>query len=85
MENWGIGDFDTRVRLQRCEITTGDTGEKIYNWQCVRDVFAKVERDIDEVIDNGNLEQGQALTLTAPYPADFSEALRCLRSAGSKE
>lgn len=28
---------------------------------------------------------GQALTLTAPYPADFSEALRRLRSAGSKE
>ena len=43
MDNWGIGDFDTRVRLQRCEITTGDTGEKIYNWKCVRDVFAKVE------------------------------------------
>lgn len=64
MQNWGIGDFDTRVRLQRCRITAGDNGEKIYNWQCVSDVFAKVERDIDEVVDNGNLEQGQALTLT---------------------
>lgn len=64
MEDWGIGDFVTKVRMQSCEVSTGDTGEKIYNWRCVRDLFAKVEVSVDEVIDNGNLEQGQALTLT---------------------
>ncbi len=64
METWGIGDFDTKVRLQRCEITAGESGEKVYNWMCVREVYAKVELDLDEAVNNGNLEQGQAMTLT---------------------
>ncbi len=64
MDGWGIGDFDTKVRLQRCEITAGESGEKVYNWLCAREVYAKVERDLDEAVNNGNLEQGQAMTLT---------------------
>ncbi len=64
MDRMDIGGMDTKIVLQQCVITQGDSGEKIYNWKSGREAFAKVERNEDEVVDNGNLEQGSALTLT---------------------
>lgn len=62
--NIGIGDLDTLVTVQRCEITTGDRGQKVYDWQCCRNVYAHVDRTVGEQVADGNLEQGQSLTLT---------------------
>lgn len=64
MANYEIGDLDTLVRLQRCEISVGDNGEKVYNWRCVKDVYAKVERNDDEAVTNDNLEEGKSIRLT---------------------
>jgi head-tail adaptor len=60
----GIGDLDTLVTVQRCEISTGDRGQKVYNWKCVRRVYAHVDSSLSESVDDGNLGQDGSLILT---------------------
>lgn len=78
MANYEIGDLDTLVRLQRCEVSVGDNGEKVYNWRCVKDVYAKVERSDDETIANANLEEGKTLKLIIWKDAALSTRWRVI-------
>lgn len=59
-----IGEMDQLVLVQSCRIGRGDKGQKTYAWANHSKVWAKVERVADEVINNGNLEAGQSLTVT---------------------
>ena len=60
-ENYQIGDFDTLVTIRRKTITTGDQGQKTYTWAEHSKVWAKVVRRIAEMVDYGNLEDGNSL------------------------
>lgn len=65
MENRiNIGDLDTLVTLRSC--TIGQTGEggKVYNFRNFRDVYAKVDRRVNEQVNTGNLEEGDFVQLT---------------------
>ena len=65
MENRiNIGELDTKVLLQSCEITYGKQGAKKYTFRDYAEVFAKVDRNISESVTNTNLEQGVDVTLT---------------------
>lgn len=59
-----IGELDTLVTVQYCEIGTGTHGQKTYTFKDHSRVWAKVDRRTDELVDNGNLEDGQSLTVT---------------------
>lgn len=65
MENRiNIGDLDTLVTIRSCAITEGSEGAKKYTFSDYRDVFAKVDRTINETVTNTNLEEGQYIQLT---------------------
>lgn len=65
MENSiNIGELDTLVLVQKCILTHGSQGQKRQQWQDHSQIFAKVERNIDEMVSNGNLEEGNTLELT---------------------
>lgn len=58
-----IGDMDTLVTLQSCEITRGSKGQKISSYTDYRQVWARVERTVDEQVGDGNLESGHSAVL----------------------
>ena len=58
---WQIGDFDEKVTVLRPTITTGDQGQKTRTWEKHSTVWAKVVRNVSEMVDNGNLEDGRSL------------------------
>lgn len=58
-----IGDFDEMVTLRERVIATGDQGQKTYAWRDRSRVWAKVVRRASEMIDNGNLEDGNSLEI----------------------
>lgn len=60
-ENYQIGDFDTLVTIRRKTITTGDQGQKTYAWTEHSKVWAKVVRSVAQMVDYGNLEDGNSL------------------------
>lgn len=65
MENrFNIGEMDTLVSLQSCEIGRGDKGQKTYSFTEHGKVWAKIERNINESVSNYNLEQGESLLAT---------------------
>lgn len=59
-----IGELDTLVTVQSCTVAVGDRGQKSYVFRDHSKVWAKVDRRTDELVDNGNLEDGQSLTVT---------------------
>jgi len=59
-----IGELDTLVTLQECTITRNERGAKVYSWEDFRDVYAKVDRSVDETVTNENLESGHLMSLT---------------------
>lgn len=59
-----FGALDTLVTLQSCAITTGTQGQKKFTYTTFRKVFAKVDRQVDEMVGNDNLEAGQNIELT---------------------
>ena len=58
-----IGEMDTLVTLQSCRITRGNQGQKVMTFTDYRDVWARVERTVDESVGDGNLEAGHTATL----------------------
>lgn len=63
-EGIDFGALDTLVTLQTCTISQGSQGQKIFTYTDFRKVFAKVERQVDEMVSNANLEAGQIIQLT---------------------
>ena len=65
MENRiNIGELDTLVTIKSCAITTGTQGEKKYTFTNYGDVYAKVDRNVSELVANTNLEEGVYIQLT---------------------
>lgn len=65
MENSiNIGELDTIVLIQKCILTHGSQGQKEQIWQDHSRVYAKVERNINEMVSNNNLEENNILELT---------------------
>lgn len=58
-----IGEMDTLVTLQSCVMTRGSQGQKQFSFADYRDVWARVERNVDEQVGDGNLEAGHTATL----------------------
>lgn len=59
-----IGQMDTLVELRSCVITSGAQGEVVYNFTSFRRVWAKVQRDVSEMVDDYNLEGSRSYLLT---------------------
>lgn len=58
-----IGELDTLVQVKSCEISTGSRGQKTYRFEDHSRVWAKVDRTADEMVGQGNLEEGVRLTV----------------------
>lgn len=56
-----IGDFDTLVTVRERIISTGNQAQKTYTWREHSRVWAKVVRNVSQMVDNGNLEDGRSL------------------------
>lgn len=59
-----MGEFDELVTIQPCTITTGSQGQKTYTFGEGYKVYAKMEADSVESVNDGNLEDGQSITMT---------------------
>ena len=65
MENSiNIGELDTLVTIQEATLMQGAQGNKKTEYIDYLRVFAKVERNINEMVSNGNLEEGNSLEIT---------------------
>lgn len=65
MENRiNIGELDTLVGVYSCTIVQGSQGDQSYTLTHHSDVFAKVSRDFNEAIGDGNYNEEQTVTLT---------------------
>lgn len=65
MENRvNIGEMDTLVTILECTLGTGLQGNKKVEYGEHSKVWAKVERSINEMVGNGNLEDGEMIELT---------------------
>jgi len=65
MENRiNFGELDTLVTVNRCTQTTGTQGEKKFTYTFFRDVYAKVDRNVSEIVASTNLEEGDYVQLT---------------------
>lgn len=62
--NAEIGEMDTLVTIVECVVTTGLQGNKKVEHREHSKVWAKVERNINEMVGNGNLEEGNTIELT---------------------
>lgn len=59
-----IGELDTRVTVQECIISTGAVAQKRYEFRDHSQVWARLERNIDESVNQGNLDQRESVTAT---------------------
>ena len=59
-----IGGLDTLVTLRIVTIGRSKDGSKTYNCRDYGDVYAHIERRIDEQVNTGNLEEGEFIQLT---------------------
>lgn len=65
MENSiNIGELDTLVIIQRCVTTQGAQGNKKTEYFEHSKVWAKVERNVNEMVSNSNLEESNSIELT---------------------
>lgn len=65
MENSiNIGELDTLVTIQEATLMQGAQGNKKTVFVEHSKVWAKVERNINEMVNNGNLEEGNSLEIT---------------------
>lgn len=62
--NINIGELDTLVSVQKCELQRGAQGNKKMVYSDHSRVWAKVERNINEMVSNSNLEEDNAIELT---------------------
>lgn len=59
-----IGELDTLVTMQKCIMTRGPQGDKRMEYVDHSRVWAKVERNINEMVSNSNLEEDNTIELT---------------------
>lgn len=65
MATWtDIGAMDTLVTIQRAILNTGARGQKDFTFEDFARVYAGINANTDEAINNENLEQGENITLT---------------------
>lgn len=65
MENSiNIGQLDTLVTIQKCITVQGAQGNKKAQYSDYARVWAKVERNINEMVSNANLEESNVIELT---------------------
>ena len=62
--NINIGELDTLVTIQKCVITQGAHGNKKAEYFDYLKVWAKVERNVNEMVSNANLEEANSIELT---------------------
>ncbi len=58
---FNIGDMDTIITVQSVTQTIGERGQKKVTVTKYADVYAKVDRRINERVDDGNLEAGESV------------------------
>lgn len=63
-DSFNIGELDTLVTILSCTLTTGAQGNKKSEFKAHSKVWAKVERNINEMVSNGNLEENNSIELT---------------------
>lgn len=63
-EIFNIGELDTLVTILSCTLTTGAQGNKKYEYQVYSHAWAKVVRNINEMVSNANLEEANSIELT---------------------
>lgn len=79
MENKiNIGELDTLVSLLKGEVTTGAQGNKRFEFSEHSRVWAKVERNINEMVANSNLEEGNVIELTVYKVRDLDRNWRVI-------
>ena len=61
---FNLGQLDTLVTVKKGTQSTGSQGEKKFTYIFFRDVYAKVERNVSEIVANTNLEEGDYVQLT---------------------
>ena len=76
--NINIGELDTLVTLQKGEVTTGAQGNKRLEFSEHSRVWAKVERNINEMVANSNLEEGNVIELTIYKVRDLDRNWRVI-------
>lgn len=59
-----IGELDTKVGLYSLKLTTGSKGEKVKTYEKHSDVFARIDRNTQESVNDYNLESGASLLVT---------------------
>lgn len=62
--NINIGELDTLVVIQKAIVTQGTQGNRKTGYAEHSRVWAKVERNISEMVSNANLEEGNMIELT---------------------
>jgi len=86
MENKiNIGDLDTKVTIRECVITTGSQGAKVFTFSDHSEVFAKVDLNVNELVSNTNLEEGQYIQLTIYKIAELTTRWRVVVSGVTYE
>lgn len=79
MENRvNIGELDTLVTVQKAVITTGKQGNKKMSFSTHSKVWAKIERNINEMVSNGNLEEGNSIEMTCYKIAELTTRWRVI-------
>lgn len=76
--NINIGELDTLVTLQKGVVTTGAQGNKRLEFSDHSRVWAKVERNINEMVANSNLEEGNIIELTCYKVKDLDRNWRVI-------
>lgn len=77
MENSiNIGQLDEMVTVQRCIQSQGTQGQKQFTWENHSRVWAKIVRNIDEMVGSGNLEEGNSLEVTIYKIQDLTSRWR---------
>ena len=73
MENSiNIGELDTLVTIHKCVTMQGAQGNKKTEYIEHSRVWAKVERNINEMVNNANLEETNSIELTCYKIPDLS-------------
>ena len=61
---FNLGELETLVTVNRSVQSSGTQGEKEFTYIFFRDVYAKVERNVSDMVSNTNLEEGDYVQLT---------------------
>ena len=61
---FNLGELDTLVTVQSCIMTKGAQGDKRMDYVDYSRVWAKVVRNINEMVSNSNLEEDNTIELT---------------------